>query len=374
MRRLIVLISLAFAAGPLLGQTAAPPAVDARAFYLVDASSRTVLAESNAAEQLDPASLTKLMTAFIVFEALAGGEVTLEDSVRVSESAWRAPGSRMFIEVDTEVALGDLLRGLIVQSGNDAAIALAEHLAGSEEAFVDQMNATARALGMTGTRYRNSNGLPARGHVSTAQDTAALAQAMIERFPQYYSLYSERQFTYNQITQHNRNALLWRDESVDGLKTGYTRAAGYCLVSSAERDGMRLIAVVFGSSTADARTESSLALLDHGFDNFETHQLYSRGEAVATARVFKGDRDLLALGPDRDVFVTVPRGEYDRLGASAALTADLIAPLEQDQSVGELAISLGEEQLVLLPLVALEPVREGWILSRVADGLALWLD
>jgi D-alanyl-D-alanine carboxypeptidase (penicillin-binding protein 5/6) len=280
----------------------------------------------------------------------------------------------MFIEVDTEVAFGDLLRGLIIQSGNDAAVALAEHLAGSEDAFVEAMNSTALSLGMTGTTYQNPNGLPAKGHLSTARDTALLARALIEQFPQYYSLYSEREFTYNEITQHNRNALLWRDDSVDGLKTGYTRAAGYCLASSAERDGMRLISVVFGASTADARTESSLKLIDFGFAAYETHKLYSRGEAIAEAKVFKGNLDLLPVGPADDVFVTVPKGEYGSLGANAALTADLVAPLARDQAVGELEINLAGERMLTTPLVALEPVGEGWLLTRVADGVALWFD
>jgi D-alanyl-D-alanine carboxypeptidase (penicillin-binding protein 5/6) len=351
-----------------------PPPIDAKAFYLVDATSGTVLAESAPAEQLDPASLTKLMTAYLGFEALVRNEVTLEDRVLVSEKAWRESGSRMFIEVGTEVAIGDLLRGLIIQSGNDAAIALAEHLAGSEEAFVERMNATAKRLGMTGTHYRNPNGLPASGHVSTVQDTAVLARALIDEYPQYYSLYSEREYTYNDITQHNRNALLWRDDSVDGLKTGYTRAAGYCLVSSAERDGMRLISVIFGSSTPDARTDSSMALLDFGFATYETHKLYSRGEAVAQARVFKGNLDLLPVGPAEDVYVTVPRGEYANLAVAAAVTAELVAPLDQAAAVAELEISLAGKPLKRLPLVALEPVREGWLLTRMTDGVALWFE
>jgi D-alanyl-D-alanine carboxypeptidase (penicillin-binding protein 5/6) len=263
---------------------------------------------------------------------------------------------------------------LIIQSGNDAAIALAEHLAGSEEAFVERMNATAKRLGMTGTHYRNPNGLPASGHVSTVQDTAVLARALIDEYPQYYSLYSEREYTYNDITQHNRNALLWRDDSVDGLKTGYTRAAGYCLVSSAERDGMRLISVIFGSSTPDARTDSSMALLDFGFATYETHKLYSRGEAVAQARVFKGNLDLLPVGPAEDVYVTVPRGEYANLAVAAAVTAELVAPLDQAAAVAELEISLAGKPLKRLPLVALEPVREGWLLTRMTDGVALWFD
>jgi len=363
---------LLFAACEALAQ--AQPAIDAKSYYLVDAASGVVLAESQSTEQLDPASLTKLMTAYLAFDALAQEAVTLNDLVPVSEKAWRAPGSRMFIEVDTEVSLDDLLRGLIVQSGNDAAIALAEHLSGSVESFVEAMNQMAASLGMSSTTYRNANGLPARGHVSTARDTAVLAQALIEDFPEFYSRYSEREFTYNEIRQHNRNALLWLDDSVDGLKTGYTRAAGYCLVSSAERDGMRLIAVVFGALTADARTEGSIALLDYGFESFETHKLYSGGEAIAQARVWKGNLDTLALGTADDVFVTVPRGEYEKLGASAALTTELVAPLVRNQAVGELEISLGDQSVSLLPLVALETVEQGWLLTRVADGISLWFE
>lgn len=350
----------------------AVPKVDAKSYYLIDATSGTVLAESQAATRLDPASLTKLMTAYLAFDALVRGDATLNDLVPVSEKAWRATGSRMFIEVGTEVAFDDLLRGLIVQSGNDAAIALAEYLAGSEDVFVERMNQAAADLGMSGTTYRNSNGLPASGHLSTAKDTAILARALIDRFPEFYSRYSQREFTYNEISQHNRNALLWLDNSVDGLKTGYTRAAGYCLASSAERDGMRLIAVVFGASTANARTQSSLALLNYGFDSFETHKLYSGGQIVAQAHVSKGSHDTLSLGPANDVYVTVPRGEYANLDASAALTRELIAPLNRDEIVGNLVISLGEDRISALPLVALENIDQGWLLTRMANGVARW--
>jgi D-alanyl-D-alanine carboxypeptidase (penicillin-binding protein 5/6) len=352
----------------------AQPAIDAKSYYLVDSASGAVLAESKAAERLDPASLTKLMTAYLAFKAVVDGEATLREMVPVSERAWRAPGSRMFIEVGTEVPFDDLLRGLIVQSGNDAAIALAERLAGSEEAFVDAMNRTAIELGMNDTTYRNANGLPANGHLSTARDTALLARALIDDFPQFYSRYSEREFTYNAIRQHNRNALLWLDDSVDGLKTGYTRAAGYCLVSSAKRDDMRLIAVVFGASTANARTDSSMALLDYGFESFETHKLYASRQTIAQADVWKGKLDRLDLGPAEDVFVTVPRGDYSKIGASAALTADLIAPLALDQAVGQLEITLADQTIFSLPLVALNAVEEGWLLTRLTDSVALWFD
>jgi D-alanyl-D-alanine carboxypeptidase (penicillin-binding protein 5/6) len=352
----------------------AQPAIDAKSYYLVDAVSSTVLAESKAAERLDPASLTKLMTAYLAFQAIVDGEATLNEWVPVSEKAWRAPGSRMFIEVGSEVLFDDLLRGLIVQSGNDAAIALAERLAGSEEAFVDAMNRQALELGMTATTYRNANGLPANGHLSSARDTALLARALIDDFPQYYSRYSEREFTYNAIRQHNRNALLWLDDSVDGLKTGYTSAAGYCLVSSAMRDDMRLIAVVFGASTADARTQGSMALLDYGFESFETHRLYAGRQTIAQAAVRKGKLDRLDLGPAEDVYVTVPRGDYASIGASAALTSQLIAPLALGQAVGQLEITLADQILMSLPLVALDAVEEGWLLTRLTDSVALWFD
>jgi D-alanyl-D-alanine carboxypeptidase (penicillin-binding protein 5/6) len=352
----------------------AQPAIDAKSYYLVDATSGAVLAESQSTERLDPASLTKLMTAYLAFQAVVDGQVALSEMVVVSEKAWRATGSRMFIEVGTEVSFDDLLRGLIVQSGNDAAIALAERLAGSHEAFVDAMNEAAIELGMHDTTYRNANGLPSSGHLSTARDTALLARALIDNFPQFYARYSEREFTFNDIRQHNRNALLWIDDSVDGLKTGYTRAAGYCLVSSARRDDMRLIAVVFGASTADARTEGSMALLDYGFESFETHKLYASRQTIAQAEVWKGQRDRLDLGTEQDVYVTVPRGEYSKVAASAALTVKLIAPLALNQAVGELEITLADQRISSLPLVALNDVEAGWLLTRLTDSVALWFD
>ena len=374
MRRFAAALALLAFAGVAMGQGSGLPAVDARSYYLMDAASGTVLAESNASEQLDPASLTKLMTAYLAFRALATGEVALDDLVEVSERAWRAPGSRMFIEVGSVVAFDDLLKGLIIQSGNDAAIAIAERLAGSEQDFVAAMNETAAGLGMTGTTFRNPSGLPAREHVSTAHDLALLARALISDFPEEYARFSEREFSYNTIQQKNRNSLLWQDNSVDGLKTGYTREAGYCLVSSAERGGMRLIAVVLGSTTEETRRVGSLALLEYGFDAWETHRLYKRGEAVAEARVFKGNLDTLALGPAADVVVTVPRGSYATLGASAALTAELIAPLSPDQVVGDLEITLGDTRIASQPLVALTEVKRGSIISRVAGSVALWFD
>lgn len=352
----------------------AAPQLAAKSYYLMDFSSGKVLAEQDPDDRVEPASLTKLMTAYVVFKRLENGSIRIDDRVRVSEKAWRTQGSRMFIEVGTEVSVDDLLHGMIIQSGNDASVALAEHVAGSVEAFVDLMNQYAGLLGMSNTTYRNTTGLPAEDHWSTARDSAVLARAIIDEFPEYYRLYSLREFTYNEITQHNRNALLWRDDSVDGLKTGHTSAAGYCLVSSAERADMRLIAVVMGMRSAKSRADGSQALLNYGFRFFETHKLYSRGERVTEARVWKGEAETVALGLDEDVYVTVPRGQYEALSATLALRSQLVAPIEESIPVGEIQISYREENISVLPLVALQAVPEAGLLSRIADGVLLWFE
>jgi D-alanyl-D-alanine carboxypeptidase (penicillin-binding protein 5/6) len=352
----------------------APPQLAAKSYYLMDSASATVLAESAAHDRLEPASLTKLMTAYAVFRALDAGRIAVEDRVVVSEKAWRTQGSRMFIEVQTEVGVGDLLRGMIIQSGNDASVALAEHVAGSVEAFVELMNAYAAALGMAETVYRNPTGLPAEDHLSSAHDSAILARAIIEEFPEYYALYSEREYTYNSITQHNRNALLWRDASVDGLKTGYTESAGYCLVSSARRSGMRLIAVVMGMASADGRTAASEALLNYGFRFFETHKIYARGQQVAEARVWKGDPPSVALGLSDDLFVTIPRGRYPDLAATMELKTELVAPVDEAAQVGEVHISFRGSSLAVLPLVSLHEVPAAGLWTRISDEVKLWLE
>jgi serine-type D-Ala-D-Ala carboxypeptidase (penicillin-binding protein 5/6) len=351
-----------------------PPAVAAKSFYLMDPASGAVLAESAADERLPPASLTKLMTGYAIFKALADARITLEDQVRVSERAWRMPGSRTFIEVNTEVGVEDLLRGMIIQSGNDAAVALAEHVSGSVEAFVELMNEHAGLLGMTDTAFRNPTGLPARDHYSTARDFAILAKAIIDEFPQYYALYREREFTYNGIRQHNRNALLWRDESVDGMKTGHTNAAGYCLVSSAERSGMRLIAVVLGMQSPGARTAASAALLNYGFEHYETHKLFTRNEAVTEARVWKGEPQIAPLGIPDDLYVTIPRGRFGDLGATMEVQAELIAPIDEAAQVGEVRVAFQGERLAVLPLVSLQPVPEAGLWTRISDGFMHWLE
>ena len=352
----------------------APPQLDAKSYFLMDYASGEVLAESAATEQYDPASVTKLMTAYVVFKALAEKRIALDDQVYVSERAWRTPGSRMFIEVDTQVPVEKLISGMIIQSGNDASVALAEHVAGSVESFVELMNHYAESLGMTSTHYANPTGLTSKGHVSSARDSALLARAIIAEFPEFYGLYSEKQFTYNEITQHNRNALLWRDESVDGLKTGYTSSAGYCLVSSAERGGMRLIAVVMGMPSAAERASGSQALLNYGFRFYETHRLYARGETVTEAKVRKGGSKTVALGLDEDVYVTVPRGKYGELKATMEVDEELVAPIVEQQGLGEIRVALGDEDISVLPLVSLNAVPEAGILARIADSIMLWFD
>jgi D-alanyl-D-alanine carboxypeptidase (penicillin-binding protein 5/6) len=289
----------------------------------------------------------------------------------VSKKAWRTGGSRMFIEPSSRVRVEDLVRGMLIQSGNDASTALAEHVAGSVEAFVALMNAQAAALGMKSSVFKNPTGLPARGHVSSAHDMAILAKAIIATYPKYYGLYAEREFSYNGITQQNRNALLLRDVGVDGMKTGYTEAAGYCIVSSAERDGMRLIAVVMGAKTAKIRNDAAQALLQYGFANYETHRLYAAGEPVSAARVWGGRPETTPLGLERDLFVTIPRGSYAALAATMDLTAQLIAPLREGTQVGEVKISLEGNRLASLPLVALKPVLEGGLWTRVMNELGL---
>lgn len=368
---LIPLISVSSFAAEL--PIPAPPQVGARSFLLMDFASNRVLAEQAPDQPVEPASLTKLMTAYAVFRALDEGQISLSDQVRVSEKAWRTPGSRMFIEVGTEVGVEDLIRGMIIQSGNDASVALAEHVAGSEETFVALMNQHAELLGMTGSHFQNSTGLPGDNHVMTARDVVTLAQAIIAEFPTYYSYYSEREYTYNGIRQHNRNSLLWRDDSVDGLKTGYTDAAGYCLVTSAERDGMRLITVVLGTQSTETRADATQALLSYGFRFFETHRLYTDGAEITTARVWKGESESVELGVKDDLFITIPRGQYESLAAEMDLESELIAPLEKERPVGTVRVSLNGDSLAELPLVVLEDIGEAGFFARLKDEITLWL-
>jgi D-alanyl-D-alanine carboxypeptidase (penicillin-binding protein 5/6) len=367
----------AFVAAEARAQTAAPPVTPPKlafkSHYVIDFATDTALVSNAPDLQLPPASLTKLMTAYLVFDALESGRLRLDESAHISEKAWRMGGTRMFIEVNSDVVIEDLIRGLLIQSGNDAAVALAEHLSGSVDAFVAEMNAAAKSLGMQNTTFRNPHGLPARGHLSTARDLAILARAIIREFPEYYGLYAEREFVYNGIQQQNRNALLRRDASVDGMKTGYHESAGYCMVVSAERDGMRLIAVVMGADTARLRNDGGQKLLDYGFANFETRKVYTAGQELESARVFGGDSEVAPLGIAQDVYVTIPRGAAEQLAASMDVIAQLSAPLARGTTVGEVKVSFAGEQLATSPVIVLANVLDGGVWARMRDELSfLW--
>ncbi len=350
------------------------PSIAASSYLLMDFDSNKVLAEKNADKRLPPASLTKLMTVYVVFRELANGHLSLDEKVTISKKAWRTPGSRMFVEVNKQVSIEDLLKGVIIQSGNDASVALAEHVAGNEATFAVLMNQHAERLGMTNSHFVNSTGLPAENHYTTARDLAILAQAIIKEFPEYYKWDSQKEFTYNNITQHNRNKLLWRDKSVDGLKTGHTEEAGYCLVASAKRNGMRLISVVMGTASENARANESQALLNYGFRFFETHKLYEANKPIVDTRVWKGDRKQLSLGLNEDLFVTIPRRYANDLKAETVVDKRIIAPVKKGEERGLLNVSLMDEKIVSKPLVALDKVNKGSFFQRIYDEALLLLD
>ena len=347
----------------------AAPKVSANNYILVDASSGSVLAEKDADKQVEPASITKMMTAYVIYRELEAGRLSMDDMVTISEKAWRMGGSRMYVEVDSQVSVHDLMKGLIIQSGNDATVALAEHVAGSERAFVDLMNQYAASLGMNNTLYLNSTGWPEEGHLTSARDISKLALAVINEFPEHYAWYKDKVYTYNNIKQYNRNKLLWRDDSVDGIKTGHTESAGYCLVASALRSDMRLISVVLGTDSEKVRASVSQSLLNYGFRFFETHMLYSAGEILNTSRVWKGQSDKVALGLLQDLYVTIPRGSYGELEAVMDVDANIVAPLEKGSQHGAVRVSLAEEEMMNAPLVALEPVEEGSIFQIAKDHI-----
>jgi len=368
---LVVFLALVMA-GASTAQVPAPPQIGASSLILMDFHSGEVIVQREPHLRVDPASITKLMTSYLVFREIGSGRLSLDDTVRISEKAWRTGGSRMFIEVGAEVSVHDLLKGVIIQSGNDASVALAEHVAGSEEVFAQMMTAEAERLGMTDTRYTNATGLPDENMYTSAHDVALLAQALIHEFPEFYAWYSEREFTWNEITQQNRNRLLWRDSSVDGLKTGHTQAAGYCLATSAERDGMRLISVVMGTASEEARAQASQALLNYGFRFFETFRLYSAGEVVTSAPVWKGQADSVSLAVAGDLFVTIPRGRQDELAAAAHVPPRLIAPLAAEHELGELEISFAGEPRLSAALRVVEDVPAAGWWGRTTDGIRLW--
>lgn len=352
----------------------APPQTAARAFVLLDFHTGRVLAESNADERMEPASLTKLMTAYIAFRELAAGNIAMDDKVTISEQAWRTMGSRTFVQVGTQVSVEDLIKGMIIQSGNDASVALAEHIAGSESGFAAMMNREAKRLGMNNSRFMNSTGMPDPDLYITAHDVGRLTRALIRDFPDHYQFYSTREFTYNEITQYNRNKLLWQGQDVDGVKTGYTESAGYCLVASALRDGMRLITVVLGTSSESARAKESQGLLNYGFRFFETHRLYEQNKPISTVRIWKGDSETLPLGLDRDLYITVARGQYDDLNAAMEIDTAIMAPARKGQPLGKVKVTLDQKVIAERSLVALEGVAEGSLWQRLSDSAKLWFN
>ena len=354
--------------------TPAAPTLGANSYILMDFNSGDILVESNPDMPVEPASITKVMTSYVVFTELASGNISLSDVVNISETAWRTGGSRMFIEPSMEVTVEQLIKGMVVQSGNDASVALAEFLAGSEDAFAGLMNHYAAQLGMTNSNFMNSTGLPHEQHYTTARDVAILSAALIADFPEYYRWYSEKEYSFNNIRQHNRNNLLWRDPAVDGLKTGHTQAAGYCLAASAKREGMRLISVVLGSSSESSRVSESQTLLNYGFRFFETVQLYKSRQELAQGRVWKGEQEQVRLGIEDELFITIPRGRYGDLDAQVEMRPELIAPIAEGEEVGQISIRLGDDELTTRGLIALETIEEAGFFGRAWDGVTMWFD
>jgi len=367
---LLLSVSTITSAGMITPNPTAP-SIAGTAHILQDYDSGHILMSENADERLPPASITKLMTSYVVSREIHDGNIKLDDEVLISEKAWRMIGSRSFIEVNTKVTVEALLRGMIVQSGNDAAVALAEHVAGSEEVFAQMMNQYAQKLGMVNTNYQNATGLPGPEHYTTAHDIAILSAALIRDFPEHYQWYAEKEYTYNGITQHNRNKLLWRDSTVDGLKTGHTEEAGYCLSASAKRDGMRLIAVVLGTASENARAQEIQKMFNFGFRFFETHQLYAADEAITQTKVWKGQTDQLNLGLTQPLSITVPRGRYKDLQATTNVQQPIVAPVAKGTELGEVEIRLGDEVVAQQKLVAIDTIEKGSWWRRILDSLLM---
>lgn len=348
------------------------PTLAAKSYVLMDAETGKILVEHNAEEELPPASLTKLMTAYIATKEVQNGQIAEEDLVTISEKAWRTGGSRMFVEVGKQVSVIDLLRGVIIQSGNDASVALAEYIAGSEESFASMMNATGKNLGLANTNFLNATGLPLENHYSSAKDMAKLARAIIYDEPEHYAIYAQKEFVFNGIKQQNRNLLLWRDSTVDGLKTGHTDEAGYCLVASAVRDDMRLISVVFGAKNEASRAAETQKLLTYGFRFFENRTFYSKDTVLASPVIWKGSKNQIDVGLVKDLTLTVPRGQAQKLTAEAVLDKGIVAPIEQGTRLGIIEVRLSGELLHSAELVALETVEQGGFFKRMWDGVRLF--
>ena len=371
---LFVFISLASGAALAAVPIPKPPSIDARAYVLLDYQSGRILASNKPDVQSEPASITKVMTGYGVFRAVREKRLSLTDSVTISEHAWKAEGSRTFAQVGTQIPVDTLIKGMIVQSGNDATIALAEKLGGTEEGFVQMMNSYAQELGLKNTHFDNSWGGPGPTHYMSAYDIALLSRVLIRDFPEEYKLYSLREFEWNGIKQQNRNGLLARDPSVDGIKTGHTETAGYCLASSAKRNGMRLIAVVLGTQSFKAREDASATLLNYGFTFYETVKAKSATDVVLKPEVYKGEEDRVTLIPARDIWVTVGRGSAAQLKTTATVKEPVIAPIKAGQVLGEITVSDGKEVIAKVPLVAQGAVAEGGWWTRMVDGISLWMD
>lgn len=349
----------------------APPQIDAKSYILIDQASNYIIAEHDVDQRVEPASLTKMMTVYVVDHALQKGKLKPTDDVQISEKAWKTAGSKMFVAVNTTVPVSELMRGIIVQSGNDASIAIAEHLAGSESAFAELMNFYAKQLGMTNTHFVNATGLPEENHYTSARDMAILAKALIRDFPESYKLYSEKEFVYQNIKQENRNRLLWKNELVDGIKTGFTDAAGYCLVASGKKDNMRLISVVMGTNSDHARTEESNKLLSYGFRFYETRQLFQAGKPLKTSRIWMGTQNEINLGLGEDLYITIGQGQYEHIKTAIKINTTIKAPTHSGEAVGTLAVEFNNKPLIERPIIALNEVKEGGFFSRMYDTVAL---
>ncbi len=350
-----------------------PPDIAATSYILIDAKTGHILIEENADEALPPASLTKIMTAYVATEEIISGNLALADEVYISEKAWRMEGSRMFVGVDTRVKVEDLLRGIIIQSGNDASVAMAEHIAGSEEAFADMMNQYAEVLGLSQSVFMNSSGLDTELYHNTmsARDLSVLASAAISRHAGFYPMYAEREFTYNGIRQSNRNSLLFRDRNVDGMKTGWTDAAGYCLVASAQRDGMRLISVVMGTASEEARAIETQKLLTYGFRYYETHKLYDSNQVLTNVLVYSGAQNSVDIGIQDEVYITIPRGQAESVTATVDVDEIILAPLSDRQIMGEVRVVLDNTILYQGDVISMQAVEQGGLLKRFVDWITL---
>ena len=363
--------------GALNVPTPPPPSLDAKSWVLMDYATGQTLADANADARVEPASITKVMTSYVVSAELAAGKIKMDDQVFISENAWRSggagtEGSTSFLALNSKVALKDLFYGMVIQSGNDAAIALAEHIAGSEQTFAELMNQYAAKLGMSGTHFVNASGLPDPNHYTTAHDIAVLSRALIHDYPEEYKIYAIKEFEWNGIKQHNRNSLLWRDSTVDGIKTGHTKEAGYCLTTSARRGDQRLIAVVMGTSSEKQRADDNQSLLNYGFRFYETHKLYDADKPLTTPELWKGASNTISLGVADDVLVSMPRGRYKDLKPSMDLPTRLIAPFTKGQKVGTLRVTLDGKPLAERPLVALADAPAAGFWGRMSDGILLW--